>query len=283
MNVSRGLLLRSVLVLLVAAVVVAGAANAIVGGQLDGNRHPSVGFMIGYDEEGRPFYGCSGTLVTQTLFVTAAHCAGGEPDLIPAEVRVVFDSQVPLASDGRPNPSVYVTGTPHPNPRFVHGGSELGLTFAQIAEDYGVVVLDRAASKAFPNVRTSPLTSADLVKKTVSKQRYELVGYGLSALGSKGNFKERAFDGFRRFAVAEANGNSLIDPSVLALNENANGSDGTDGDIDSGDSGGAVLANGTLVAVISAHSWGGWKSYAARLDTPQAMAFLSQYPDGRGG
>src|SRR5262245_49161857 len=104
--------------------------------------------MIGYNEAGRPFYGCSGTLVTQTLFVTAAHCTGGEFDLIPSEVRVVFNSQVPLGSDGRPNPTVFVRGEPHPNPRFsLQPGT--ALTFEVISEDYGVVVLDRPASKAF--------------------------------------------------------------------------------------------------------------------------------------
>jgi hypothetical protein len=263
-----------VCVVIVCAAAVVGSAQAIVGGQLDGDRHPSVGFMIGYNAEGRPFYGCSGTLVTQTVFVTAAHCTGGEPDLVPSKVRVVFNSQVPLGSDGRPNPSVFVTGQPHPNPRFVHGGSELGYSFALISEDYGVVVLDRAANKAFPDVRTSPLTSAGLVKKVVSKQSFEIVGYGLSAFATKGNFKALGFDGYRRFAVSEANGNSLIDPSVLALHSNPNGSDPTDGIFASGDSGGAVLSNGTLVAVISASKN---RDYAARLDTPEASAFMSQF------
>ena len=112
-----------------------------------------------------------------------------------------------------------------------------------------------------------------------SKQSYEIVGYGLSAFASKGNFKELGFDGFRRYAVSDANGNSLIDPSVLALHSNPNGSDPTDGIFASGDSGGAVLFKGTLVAVISA-SFN--RDYAARLDTPAAMAFLSQFLGTRG-
>ncbi len=108
----------------------------------------------------------------------------------------------------------------------------------------------------------------------VNKQSFEIVGYGLSAFATKGNFKELGFDGYRRFAVSEANGNSLIDPSVLALHSNPNGSDPTDGIFASGDSGGAVLSNGTLVAVISASRN---RDHAARLDTSEAMAFLSQF------
>lgn len=258
-----------------ATLLMAGPTRAIIGGELDGDLHPSVGFMIGYDAVGDPLYGCSGTLVSETVFVTAAHCTGGEPDLIPAEVRVVFDPQVPLGADGIPNPSAYVVGEPHPNPSFVHGGSDLGYSYSLISEDYGVVVLDRDASEVFPAVMTSAITGIELDKKTVNKLTFGLVGYGLSAVYPKGNFKDLTFDGYRRAATADGKGDSLLDPSVLYLNANPNGSDDANGTIASGDSGGAVFASDTLVGVISASL--GHKSYAARLDTPSARVFLAQF------
>jgi hypothetical protein len=263
------------LAMLTATLLMAGPTSAIIGGELDGDQHPGVGFMIGYDAVGDPLYGCSGTLVSETVFVTAAHCTGGEPDLIPVEVRVVFDSRVPLGPDGIPDPSAYVVGEPHPNPAFVHGGSELGYSYSLISEDYGVVILDRDASEVFPAVTTTAITSLELDKKTVNKLTFELVGYGLSAVYPKGNFKDLAFDGNRRNSMAEGKGDSLLDPSVLYLNANPNGSDDANGTIASGDSGGAVLANDTLVGVISASL--GHKSYAARLDTPSAKVFLAQF------
>ena len=253
----------------------AASARGIVGGQLDGARHPGVGFMIGYDEAGQSFYGCSGTLVTQTVFVTAAHCTGGEPGLVPATVRVVFVPNVPLDSDGIPvDPTTYVTGTPIPNPAYSDDG-DLLLTFEQIATDIGVVVLDRPANKVFRDVQLSALPKAGFLDRAINKDSFELVGYGLSARDR--HFKTIGFDGYRRYATVDANGASLAAPGVLKVRSNPHGADDADGTACSGDSGGAVLDRTTLVAVISAGDFCSHQTYAARLDTSSAMSFLSQF------
>jgi hypothetical protein len=98
--------------------------------------------MIGYNEQGQAFFLCSGTLVTLKLFVTAAHCTGGLPDLVPSEVRVVFDSRLTSF-----NPSVYVTGKAYPNPGFQYQGGPI--TYEQRSEDYGVVVLTVLRTRSF--------------------------------------------------------------------------------------------------------------------------------------
>jgi len=252
----------------VAAVILAGAAKAIVGGQLDGSLHPSVGFLLGIDAQGRPFYSCSGTLVAPRLFVTAAHCTGGLEGLVPSEVHIVFGPSVTL-----PSPSVYVTGHAYPNPRF-HARLDAAPTLEQRSEDYGVVVLDRPASEVFPTVTTSPLAIAELSQQGLNKESFELVGYGVSWLGK---LKYLTFDGYRRYAVADANGASLVDPSVLEVKANPNGPDATDGMAGGGDSGGPVLAGGgTLVGVISGIDPGG-KTLAARVDAAAARQFISQF------
>jgi hypothetical protein len=251
-----------------AATLASGAAKAIVGGQLDGSLHPSVGFLLGLDAQGRPFYSCSGTLVAPRLFVTAAHCTGGLQGLVPSEVRVVFDSKVSL-----PSPSLYVTGHPYPNPRF-SAQLDAAPTLAQRSEDYGVVVLEQSANEVFPSVTTSPLATEDLVKKAINKQSFTLVGFGVSWLGK---LKSLTFDGYRRYAIADANGAALLDPSVLDVKANPNGLDPTDGLAGGGDSGGPVFTeDGTLVGVISGIDAGG-KTLAARVDTPNAKQFLSQF------
>jgi len=254
---------------LAAALVVAGA-KAIVGGQLDGSLHPSVGFLLGIDGQGRPFYSCSGTLVAPSLFVTAAHCTGGLQGLVPSEVRIVFESKTAL-----PNPPVYITGHPFPNPRFsARLDDPRPPTLAQRSEDYGVVVLDRPASEVFPTVTISALASVELEKKDITNESFALVGYGVSWLGK---LKNLTFDGYRRYAIADANGASLLDPSVLEVKANPNGSDPTDGLAGGGDSGGPVLDSaGALVGVISGIDPGG-KTLAARVDTPAARQFLSQF------
>jgi len=254
--------------LCLAATLASGAAKAIVGGQLDGSLHPSVGFLQGLDAQGRPFYSCSGTLVAPRLFVTAAHCTGGLQDLVPSAVRVAFDSPVSL-----PSPSVYVTGHAYPNPRF-SGRLDDTPTLEQRSEDYGVVVLDQPANEVFPSVTTSPLPTEGLVKKSINKQSFTLVGYGTSWLGK---LKYLTFDGYRRYAIADANGASLLDPSALEVKANPNGLDATDGLAGGGDSGGPVLdENGTLVGVISGIDAGG-KTLAARVDTTNALQFFSRF------
>src|SRR3712207_910779 len=63
----------SVLALSVAA---ATPASAITGGTVDEqNVFANVGLLVNYTDEGR--FRCSGTLVTETVILTAAHCTEG--------------------------------------------------------------------------------------------------------------------------------------------------------------------------------------------------------------
>src|SRR5919112_3356829 len=62
-------------------------ALAITYGQPDGNRHPEVGALVGTFDSGTFPY-CSGTLISPTVFLTAAHC-----NLGPSRVTVTFDSK----------------------------------------------------------------------------------------------------------------------------------------------------------------------------------------------
>src|SRR3954449_917485 len=71
-----------------ATLILAGPAGAITNGTADGNAHPNVGGLVNATQfsDGTWIY-CSGTLISPTVFLTAAHCGEGDP-----RVRVTFDS-----------------------------------------------------------------------------------------------------------------------------------------------------------------------------------------------
>jgi secreted trypsin-like serine protease len=79
--------LRNTIPAAVVACAVALTALAITYGQADGNRHPEVGALVGTFSSGTFPY-CSGTLISPTVFLTAAHCNIGT-----SRVYVTFDTK----------------------------------------------------------------------------------------------------------------------------------------------------------------------------------------------
>jgi V8-like Glu-specific endopeptidase len=67
---------KVVVVLAVLAILVVAVApvGAITDGEPDNNRHPYVGLMVAFDDDGNRLWRCSGTLVSPTVFLTAGHC-----------------------------------------------------------------------------------------------------------------------------------------------------------------------------------------------------------------
>ena len=75
-------------VVAVAALTLTTTASAITNGEPDGNAHPFVGALlapVAYSDG--TWETCSGTLISPTVFLTAAHC-----DQDVTRVAVTFDS-----------------------------------------------------------------------------------------------------------------------------------------------------------------------------------------------
>jgi hypothetical protein len=145
-------------------VLLAGVALAITHGQPDGNRHPYVGIVVLYDQAGSPLGGCSGTLLSPTVFLTAGHCTVGA-----ASAKVSFDPKI--TSD--PPPTV-VTGTPHTHPDYTP------YSLGTDRRDVGVVVLDQPVGLGTYGV----LPELGFLDKLATQrgkqvQTFTVVGYGV--------------------------------------------------------------------------------------------------------
>lgn len=226
---------------LVGVMLVPGSGQAVIGGEPDTD-HPYVGLVAG--QLGL----CSGSLVSSTVFVSAAHCfVDGE------QVRVRFGDQVSPATP-------FTTGTAHVHPGFAPGNS---LPFTN---DVAVVVLDKAVKMK----RYGSLPSIGAADSLGKKAEVTVVGYGVSVFlgpNALSDFKRRTAD--IQLVVRNGAGSQ----THLRLSPKA-------ADACFGDSGGPVLQHGThtILAVNSFTTNGRCQgSYAYRLDIPAAQSFLSQF------
>jgi Trypsin len=101
------------LLLLVAACVAAlsflpGSARAITGTYVKDNDHPYVGLVAFYDANGEFLWRCSGSLLTDRVFLTAGHCTDQDAEESPVMARIWFHQNVGGAFDP-------VTGAEDPN------------------------------------------------------------------------------------------------------------------------------------------------------------------------
>ena len=81
---------KKILIVLAAALAVAGPAYAITGGTPDGQGHPAVGLLLADAGPAGFQPDCSGALVAPDVFVTAAHCFIGTAS---NHVLITFDTQ----------------------------------------------------------------------------------------------------------------------------------------------------------------------------------------------
>jgi hypothetical protein len=245
---------RSVAVLLavVAAVLLATAAPgwAITDGTPDGNGHPAVGGLVAPQaySDGTWIY-CSGTLVSPTVFVTAAHCAEGD------RVRVTFSSAY------QPGDKVYA-GTWHADPQYSQTQSD--------PHDLAVVVLDKAVNGVTPAV----LPRAGSLSGLSGSQQFTSVGYGAYEVTNSPGGHQYLYDDVRGVATGTLNS---VNPAWLRISMNpSTGNGGTC----YGDSGGPnFLGTGNVLAATTITGDAVCRStnVTYRLDTASARAFLGQY------
>lgn len=226
-------------------------AWAITNGTLDGNRHPSVGGLVSPTQysDGTWLY-CSGTLISPTVFLTAAHCGtDGE------RVAVTFDS------DYEDGDKVYY-GTFQADPLYPGSSSD--------SHDIAVVVFDKAVKGITP----AQLPEADSLAGLPEDQRFTSVGYGAYEVTNEPGGHRYLYDDRRMVATGELN---AINKTWLRISMNAStGNGGTC----YGDSGGPNFLGATdIIAAITITGDAVCRStnVVYRLDTESARAFLAEF------
>jgi V8-like Glu-specific endopeptidase len=239
------------LAVLTAALITPASAGAITNGTADGNRHPSVGGLVSPTQysDGTWIY-CSGTLISPTVFLTAAHCATDGED-----VAITFD---PAYQAG----DTLYTGTFEADPLYNQSQSD--------PHDIAVVVLDSPVRGIAP----ARLPKAGSLSNLSGTQQFTSVGYGAYEVANGPGGHQYLYDDVRMVATGTLNSTTK---SWLRISMNpSTGNGGTC----YGDSGGPnFLGTTNIVAAITITGDAICRSTNVdyRLDTESARTFLSQY------
>ncbi|MBF8185722.1 trypsin-like serine protease [Nonomuraea sp. K274] len=233
-------------------------ASAITNGSADGNAHPEVGALIGKkpNPDGTWSY-CTGTLISPTVFLTAAHCGEGGQK----HARVSF------ADHYRPGSKLY-TGRYVPDPRYKNESA---------LHDMAVVVF----SEPIPNIKPALLPSLGMLDQLkadnrLKSARFTPVGYGSLAPTTKKHKNRYHYTDTRNQASISFKGLSRkwLDLKLSFKD---------DGSTCFGDSGGPNFLGEANSHLLVATSISGADdvckgvNYDYRLDTTSARRFLGKF------
>jgi secreted trypsin-like serine protease len=239
-----------------AALLAAAPAKAVVYGAPDGDAHPEVGGLLAQQAySDGTWIECTGTLISPTVFLTAAHCDEGVP-----AVSVAFDSSYAAGT------SRTYAGTFHADPAYNQAQSD--------PQDLAVVVLKQPVKGIAP----AQLPEAGSLDGLTGSQRFTSVGFGAHEVTSGPGGKSFAYDDMRYAGAGTLN---TLTKTWLKLSGNpSTGNAGTC----YGDSGGpnflgagasetSIIAGTTITGDLPCRS----TNVDYRLDTADARAFLGQY------
>lgn len=262
---------------------------AIINGEPDLDGHPAVGALV-FDLDGNgplPWAGlCTGSVIGDDAFLTAAHCideisspllrwgvtleggAPGDPAFQPLSFEL---GQLPFVRVLKPL-TVVEAATVEVHPLFGQGHPR--------ANDLAVLIFPEAT---FADVQPVDLPVPGQLDQQwmtgdLANRMYTLVGFGADLRQGDGGISFVAH-GYRQVAAAPF---QALTPRWLRL-QTTEASTGQGG-LCRGDSGSPYLDGNTAMALHSgagSEVCAGGASNGTRLDTPEALEFLSQFVGGQ--
>lgn len=253
--------------LLVVASLLVTPALAITFGQPDEGGHPNVGTMVPVSPiPGIPTI-CTGTLISPTVFLTAAHCIVGVQAMFgitPTEVRVTFDTEYIEGSE------TYEVESYSIDPNYNHTSSN--------PHDLAVLILANAVTVITPaELPPTGLLDEMQASGALKDQPFVTVGYGTVRDEKTGAPPVVSLDGIRRYTTGTY---SALTQSWLKISKNPSTDDGGDCWGDSGGPHFLVLDDGTEILVsitIGTDAACRTADWTYRLDTESARSFLGQF------
>lgn len=249
------------------AAVLIATVNAITFGEPDGMRHPNVGALVAEwnSESPGPDAFCTGTLVSPTLFLTAAHCMYGWDE--GTEFWVTFspsydeDAAIPAGL-------VFVSDfTFHEDFAQVGDGAD--------AHDIAIVTLASAQLATPARLPTLGLLNT-LSQQQLRELGFTTVGYGI-ARNSKEGGPHSLIDQTTRLVAQQTLLSLRPTWLLLSMNPSTN-----NGGTCYGDSGGphflgGMTSNLVVALTVTGDRWCRATDTTYRLDTPSAQEFLSRF------
>ncbi len=232
-------------------------ATAITFGEPDGTAHPYVGMLLILATDGL-FYGCSGTLLSPTVFLTAGHCTA---DAVLTWVN--FDPEINLEDF----PTGWHTGTPVTHPEFnaaFPNTSDIGVVVLGTPLDVGVGVLAEVN------------TLDDLATRRGRQDTiFGLVGYGMQSVRP---FPEWETTRYKATSMLVNLRSALTGGWNLHTSNNPGKGNGTGGAC-FGDSGGPIFYPADSNVIVAVTSFGlnyncKGADFAYRVDTEHAQDWV---------